>query len=607
MNIQPADADQPEPPPSDDIESLMAEQKRRRTRLLAVTGGLVVALAGGIFALTAYQGRQAEARIAGAFGSLSRCLVGAPLEPRESAGTRVRRLQLTAMTLPDDQRAMDGGQSWPDRCSTYAYQLDEALRDAGRATGDKDLAHAAAALGKQLKEPTSFMADLTESVEAVWSLSELEQIHGASAVTIAGPPGRAEPLDADGLARGTPLAQRSFSFKSVFTEPHPALDLRVLVDDAEAPLLCTIKRAAAEARCALLPKVITASKQGLRLIGTSDDGAAPLIFAGNRGSEGIFRADSGELVDRFYAYGGYAAADGFSAVLGWKEQEKELVATRKLPGAPKTQAKLAPAFRTGNPYYSAQMLWDQVLLRGVTKDDRRRLFAQALGRTGDVLGESVDVGELSEPGLIEGGVDEPPHITGCKTAEAMVVRVKGYNNDFMSFRLGGAWSAPVSPEMTGGTLSCSKGAAAITRVEPAPAASSFKTSFRQARCTSAGCRTDEVQMEQLLHRRLEFAPKEGHVDAVDLDGKLLVVWAAGDRGGIRMRLAPAEAIAAAPDVVLYDDLIKDGHVQPLSTLFDLKLFSREGFAVLLLGTVTGVHALRIEADGKVTPLVITKG
>lgn len=205
----------PAPPPSDDIESLLAEQKRRRTRLLAVSGELVV---------------------------------GGPLEPRESAGTRFRRIQLTAMTLPDDQRAMDGGQSWPDRCSTFAYQLDEALRDAGRATGDKDLAQAAARLGKQLKEPTSFAADLTEPVETVWSLSDLEKIQGASAVAIAGPPGRAEPLDADGLARGTPLAQKAFSFKSMFTEPHPALDLRVLVDDPGAPLLCTIKRAAAITR-----------------------------------------------------------------------------------------------------------------------------------------------------------------------------------------------------------------------------------------------------------------------------------------------------------------------------------------------------------------------
>ena len=67
------------------------------------------------------------------------------------------------------------------------------------------------------------------------------------------------------------------------------------------------------------------------------------------------------------------------------------------------------------------MLWDGVLLRGVTKDNRRRLFALSVARSGKVLGDPVDVGELSLPGLIQGGLDEPPHITGCKTAEAMVV------------------------------------------------------------------------------------------------------------------------------------------------------------------------------------------
>jgi hypothetical protein len=395
----------------------------------------------------------------------------------------------------------------------------------------------------------------------------------------------------------------------LYTEPHPGLDLRVLVGDQGAPgapFLCTVRRAPPGARCAALPTAISATKQGLRLLGTADDGAAPLVFAGNRGSEGVFRADSGELVEHYYAYGGYAAADGFSAVLGWREKERELVASRKLPGTPTTQAKLDPPFRTGNPYYSAQMLWDGVLLRGVTKDNRRRLFALPVARSGAVLGDPVDIGELSEPGLIQGGLDEPPHITGCKTAEAMVVRVKGYDNDFMSFRLGGKWSEPVSPELTGGTLSCSKATATVTRVEPASDAEAHRTSIRQAHCTSAGCKTEVVRMEQLLHHRLEFAPREGHVDGVDVDGKLLVVWAAGERGGVRMRLAPIEAIAAAPDVVLYDDLVKDGQVQSLSTLLDLKLFSREGFALLILSTVTGVHGLRIDADGKVTPLAVTR-
>lgn len=610
MTAHGTDAHEPQAPPPDELEALVADAAKRRRRLLLGGVSLLLVLAAGGYGVAVQQERAAEQRIALAHGKLSRCLLGSPLQAGESASVRLRRIQLTGMALSDQERGPGGAEPWPQRCGSFAHQIDEALRDAGRSKGNDDLAHAAAALGKQLKEPTSFSADLTRAVDAVWSLAALEKVTTAPSVDGAAPPLRAEPLDADELLRGTPLTQKAFSFKTIFVEPHPAADLRVLVDDPRAPggsFLCSMKRAAPEARCASLPAAVTAGQQGLRLFGTSDDGAAPLIFAGNRGSEGIFRADSGELVDRLYAYGGHASADGFSAVLGWKEKERELTASRKTAGAPVTQTKLDPPFRTGNPYYSAQMLWSEVMLRGVTKDNRRRLFALSLQRTGAVLGEPVDVGELPEPGLVQGGLDEPPHITGCKTAEAMVVRVKGYDNDFLTFRLGGKWSSPVSPEMTGGTLSCSKTSAAITRVEPAGVETAHQSSVRQVRCTSAGCRTDVVRMQQLLHNRLEFAPRDNHLDAVDLDGQMLLVWAAGERGGIRMRLAPAEAIAKAPDVILYDDLMKDGHVGNLSTFFDLKLLSREGFAVLLLSTVTGVHALRIDPGGKVTPMKVSKG
>jgi hypothetical protein len=603
------DANEPLPPPSDDLEAIARDRKKRRTRMLAGAAVFVAGVAGGLTALSMQQERKADERIAHAFGALGRCLLGPPLEASESPGNRLRRVQLTAMTLADEQRTIEGAQ-WPQRCGTFAYQLDESIRDAGRGKGDKDLAHAAAALGKLLGDTSALSADLTAAVEALWSLAPLENVQAGPAVEVPVAPGRAEPLDADALARGTPLAQKAFSFRAVYTEPHPALDLHVLIDDPGAPgspFLCTVTQAGPAARCVALPPAIAGTKQGLRLLGTADDGAAPLVFAGNRGSEGIFRADSGDLVTRFYAYGGHAAADGFSAVLGWREKEKELVAARKLAAAATTEAKLDPPFRTGNPYYSAQMLWDVVMLRGVTKDNRRRLFALALGRSGSVLGDPVDVGELAEPGLIEGGLDEPPHITGCRTKDAMVVRVKGYDHDFMSFRLGGKWSEPISPELTGGTLSCSRSTATVTRVEPAANDSSHRTSVRQAHCTSAGCRTQVMRMEQLLHRHIEFAPHEGHVDAVDLDGNLLVVWAAGERGGVRMRMGPIETIANAPDVILYDDMMKDGRVGTLSTLFDLKLFSREGYALLLLSTQTGVHGLRIDSSGKVTPLSVAKG
>jgi hypothetical protein len=43
------------------------------------------------------------------------------------------------------------------------------------------------------------------------------------------------------------------------------------------------------------------------------------------------------------------------------------------------------------------------------------------------------------------------------------------------------------------------------------------------------------------------------VAAVDVDGKLLVVWQAGDRGGLRMRMGEPDKLARAASVVVLDD------------------------------------------------------
>ena len=597
---------EPEGPESDTMEAL-ARDRGRRTRRLALFGGVfALAVGGGLFGLTRYQEAQSTAHIEGAWGALSRCLVGKPLDAGERVDTRFRALQLTAMALPEPQRAPAGGHAWPGRCASLSYALSEALKDGGKAAkGEKDLAFWAEALAKQLKEGTSFTADLGENLTHTWEEADKARLPATAGPEQPPTPALPHPLDADSLARGTPLTKAPFSLKSLYTDLHPNQKLHFLVDEKsipQSPFLCTIT--GQKAQCATLPKAITDTHQGVRLLGTADDEAAPLIFAGKRGNAGVYRADTGEQVDRIFSYGGHAAKDGFSALLGWNESDEELRLIRKASSdAKKDTTLLKPDFRIGNYYYNAQVLWDHVLLRGVTKSNSRRLFAQSLTR-GDKLGEPVDVGELSEAGLHDGGPDEPPHISGCRTAEIMVVRVKGYDNEFVSFLVNGKWSTPVLVPATGGTLSCRKADAAITGVYPSGQDSAWKTTVEQRRCTTAGCTYDEIRMEQLLSGQLEFSPKESRAVAADLDGKMLVVWSAGDRGGVRMRLGAADQIAKAEDVIVFDDLVKDGKVQSLSTLFDMRIFSREGYAILVMSTVSGVHAVRITADGKFAPLAI---
>ncbi len=458
-------------------------------------------------------------------------------------------------------------------------------------------------LAKALREPTGRSADLSESIDAVWDLAKKA---GIKLVNVDGPaaPDAARPLDATKLAKGQPLSHTVFTLKAAFTDAHPSSAMRLLVEEkgiTKAPFICTFAAKEAKVECKSLPASV-AQGHGLRLWGTADDDSAPVVFAGERGRAGIFRADSGDKIDAMYSYGGYAQKDGATAALGFDEQTRDLILARRPVGGKPGRTKIDPDFRIGNYYYSTQILWDHLVLRGVTKKNERRLFVTRYPWRGEAAPSFTDIGELSEPGLIEGGADEPAHIQGCRTPLAMVVRVKGYDNDFMSFLVGGKWSPPMSPKVSDGILSCHGTEAVITRLYPARSEKSWSTTIAQSQCTTAGCTVFDVSMEKVLKSQYEFGPRDMKIDAVDLDGKLLVVWAAGERGGVRMRLAKADEIVRAPDQLVYDDLFKDGQVQKLSTLFDLRLFSRDGFAILLLSTVSGVYAVRIDAGGMTTPV-----
>lgn len=608
MSDQSSHATEPEAPPPESIDVMTADRKKRRARMLIGSVVLLAVLGGGGAGLVHYQDAAQKKAISTAWTSFSRCLTGGDLEPNERPSQRFRNLQLTAMTLNDAERTLSGSDKpWPISCATLGHAVSETMRGSGMSeAGKKDLASTSEALAKALNEGNSFTADLGDALDDAFEQAKTAKIELTSGAPAPKAPAPQHPLSATFLATVEPLSRASFVLKGAFTDAHPAGAMRMLVEEKgveKAPFLCTFDAGTPTVRCKTLPKSI-AEGHGLRLLGTADDDSAPLVFAGERGTSGIFRADTGEKIDAMYSYGGYARADGTSAVLGYNGKSPDLLITRRTPAGIVPRVKIEVDFDLGNLYYSSQLLWNAMLLRGMTKQDERKLFAATLDMRGEPFKDLGAVGFLPEPGLIDASPDEPPHIAGCRSKEAMVVRVKGYRNDFMSFLINGKWTSPITPEMTGGILSCHGTEAVITRLEPAAESAAWKTSVTQCHCNSAGCRGDVASMEKWLKGHYELGPREGHVDAVDLDGKLLVVWAAGERGGVRMRLAKADQIDRAEDQVLFDDMVKDGMVGKLSTLFDLRLFSRDGFAILLMNTVAGVHALRIDAAGKVAPVTV---
>jgi hypothetical protein len=172
-----------------------------------------------------------------------------------------------------------------------------------------------------------------------------------------------------------------------------------------------------------------------------------------------------------------------------------------------------------------------------------------------------------------------------------VARLSAENHDALTFRdEGGAFSPPVRVP-SDGALACEDGGAAwvvpVTGVwtESPPAL---------VRCTRDGCEQRVVRAEATDRATPEHRARfsKGGI----LGGKLLVVWSAGESGGIRMRLAPPEAFDSTDDVVVFDDRIEgDRLVAP--AISAIRLFVRPRFALLLLASGHEVLAVRIEADG----------
>lgn len=604
---EPSHATELEAPPPEPVDEIVQDRQKRSKNLLIGILAAVVLAGGGLAALIRFQEAQNQAAMAKAWSSFSRCVLGPSLEEGEVPSLRFRQVQLTAMMMTEQERIVAGSDKpWPMSCSPLGHVVQETWKSSGRTEpGGKDLGATAEALAKALREPNGRSADLSELVDATWAQAKKTDIKSMNVDGVSAPQ-IAKPLDAARLAKNAPISPTVFTLKAAFTDAHPAGVMRLLVEEKgipKAPFLCNFAAKNPKVECKSLPSAV-AGGHGLRLWGTADDDSAPVVFAGERGRAGIFRADSGDKIDAMYSYGAYAQKDGATAVLGFDEQSKDLILTRRPAGGKTGRTKIDPDFRVGNYYYSTQILWDHLVLRGVTKKQERRLFVSKYSWQGDAVPTLTDIGELPEAGLIEGGADEPAHIQGCKTAQSMVVRVKGYDNDFMSFLMGGKWSAPMSPKVSDGILSCHGSEAVITRLYPARTEKAWATTIAQSQCTTAGCTVFDVSMEKVLKTQFEFAPRDMKIDAVDLNGKLLVVWAAGERGGVRMRLAKPGEFERAADIVLFDDLVKDGQVQKLSTLFDLRLFSRDGFAILLLSTVSGVYAIRIDAEGMTTPVEV---
>jgi hypothetical protein len=580
-------------------EELLQETRAKKRRNVAVVFGtiLVLAVGGGTYAIHA-SNQKAKDAVVDAWSRLSVCLTGIPVSTDSDALRRLRNTQLSMMSLDEARRSEPGQRAWPARCATYANATAEALRATGSSS---PLVTGLAKLATALEAPQSHIDDLSPLVHDAWSGATSEGVQAHDVSDIPKPHVPAEPMSADSLQAEPQFLPGVIHLDRLKVEATPSGEFVFLVDDASEPKLPALCRADAAVQaiaCKTLPKNLAKLSPGLEIWGTAETAGERFIFAGDRGAAGIFRARDGTEVAKGLTYGASALGDGSLARTVWSGSEAQVWYELLPPSGQVRRTKLLEYREVGNPYYNSGLFWDWLVYKAWRKNLGIQLLVRRLSKQGE-LGRELAVGDIGEPSLVE--PNDLPHVTACRMTDALVVRVKGSDEQYTSFYVDGAWKAPVPSPGRYGVLTCANGTAVITDLSLDNNDGKYWPNVRQNRCSPASCSSVTVAFKEMLLQVPHLAPiDKSQVTAAELDGELLLLWGAGERGGLRMRSAPAQAVAKAPDRVVFDDLLDGGKYVKESTLLGTKLLSNGVHALLFLSTNRGIYAFRVGPKGSLS-------
>jgi len=572
-----------------------ADQAKRRNRVVFIGAGVGLVIAGVTgLGVMKYLEADAAGRVVTSYGELTQCLVGEAPSAADPAGLRVRAMQLTALTQNETLRAVDKAGPWPDRCAKFAHRLSEALEDS--AIGDtkgKGLLDSSKALAAALDQKESYWHDLSPAVEGVFAEAEKTGPLAAPAPNVPPPPVRAQPLHLDDLAKAGALTDHAVALSVLRPAAHESSVVRFGLDDAKANLrrLCSVS--VDGARCDALPGEFSASKSSLRLFGSSADGVPPALWV-----DGAAVSSAGAKLVPSGALSAYAASVGHEFVLTESPTGLELSSVEG--GNSQRRSVSLGALKLGDARRDAQLLFGNLV---VMASSGKELVLAAQRLDTNAAARLDTIGTLPKAVLGDGAGKTDPRIDGCQAGGMNVVRARTGRETFLAFQGAGGWSTPLKTAAHEGTIHCQQGAALTTHIEGGTGEAALDGKLTFQRCSTSECKSQNLVIRELFAGEVGLAPSTPIVFSA-IDGKALVVWQAGQRGGLRMRLGAFDTLATAPDVILYDDLVHNGRVSESSTILDMRLFTAERFAVLLIATPVGLRALRIESDGKTVPVTL---
>lgn len=563
--------------------------------LLAVAAGalliLVVALSARAHARKDAARRAAD--LEGVWGGLQGCLLGAPLDASESPASRFRNVQLTVLGVPRDRCGNGKEPAWPARCASYASGTAR-LADAALKSR-VELQTSMSALAKELSTDANGTADLGKLIAQSWNDAKAAGLDAKPANPASCPRPAGVLLAAEALNEPSGLAG-DFALANIKLEPVPTQNLRFLIDDPGlegGPVSCSASGTPTTLVCARLGSEAAADAPGLSLLGTTDPGAHPWIFAGERGRLGVFRP-SGTIAIRGEPVLGASVGPDDSA---WLLVHREASAAN---GLELVRAPLAGDIAPAQPAVGGNevgdladvtLMWNWIILRaGPRATFPSHMLAHSVSATGQV-GPSIDIGDAAQVASPR-QTDQVPRFSGCSSGANLAVRLHGDRADIMTFFTGEIWTAPVAVPTRGGALSCDGNEAIVTS---GSAPDGTPPVVERSDCSASGCTASRVPMDELL-AGTDVMPRSGWgFAAATVDRKLLLVWNAGPDGGVRMRLASPDTLKVTPDVVLAD-------TKQAGSVTDIRILPAASSAIVVLKTAGGVRLADIDGAGHVTML-----
>jgi len=575
------------PPPKPKPKPREGGSGRLRRVALAVVAVLV--LAGAIVAgrfgvprwIGAYQAKQSGA-------ALHRCLFGEPPRKDERPERRLRQIYLTAVGLEAPEKPAPTGHAWPGRCAEHADALADALRRAGKPdlAPPLDLPKRALETAQRMFDKPSF------PLVALWEMYD----EGGGPIDIPLPPAPARALDLDAPNLAERIAFGDFSADAI---PGRGLRIAFRGDRGGGPIVAELARDLASARSV---PIQTPVKLPRPMLWPAADPEGPALVTDRSSARStFFRADTGQPFGEAYkAVGGFSAPNdkvGLVEVeLGPRGEELALWLERAAGERRVDRVRVEPPPRVrfaGVHVLGPMLAWTEL------RSGKPHLFFRNLGLEKGPAGPIEDAGELPTDAVRFSACQSNDVFTLALREGGSVWFTQRQPNGKPSLARVDEGATPKGTEIIDESIACEDGAASMTTVLRRLEEGRETYEVRRARCTREGCVASRVALADLFRGRDEAElatppeAKETAALAVSIGEELVIVWRTS-AAGLRARIATPDRITSATDIVVYDEASQD--VNNAGRIHAMRLFGREGAALLLLHAVSGIKAIRIGKD-----------